>query len=307
MMMKKFFIASLILNVVLGVVVVRQARPAVNQYRLLGTGVGIPVNKEGDAKAYIVHYAGLKTSLESEIAKLAAEGKVGIFLQDVTTGAWMGIDEQETFAPASLLKIPIMMGVMKKIERGEMTLVETIPLVEADYSSESGKLYQQPVGTTFTIERLLEEMVTASDNTAKNALRRQLSDTELNSVFMHVGIQNPYLGSVEDVVSPRGITRLFRALYWSTYLKPELSEKALDMATDTNVEGLISYGVPVEVQVAHKYGEKDKMLSDCGVVYHPRSPYFLCVMTKDMDKLQARDFIRAISEMVYKYVDTKSG
>lgn len=148
-------------------------------------------------------------------------------------------------------------------------------------------------------------MIVDSDNTAQNALIRQLSLSEIDAVFVHVGIPDPYLLDSEHSVSPRNYVRFFKALYYSTFLTPEYSEKALDLATDTQEEDLISKGVPSQIQVAHKFGiVNEKFLHDCGIIYHQKNPYFLCIMTKNMLN-ESYDIIPEISKDVYDYVDSQ--
>lgn len=151
-------------------------------------------------------------------------------------------------------------------------------------------------------------MITFSDNTAKSALSRQLNDEEIDGLFNHVGIA-PYSESVYNrLVSPRGYLRLFKSLYYSTYLSPEMSEFALELTTDTKVESLIPKGVPYEIQVAHKFGYYNNRgqegVHDCGIVYHPRNPYFLCIMTKDLGMQKSIELIPELSKEIFDYVDS---
>jgi beta-lactamase class A len=253
----------------------------------------------------ILHYSGLKEQLEKEIGNFGNENNIGLFLQDSRTGAWLGINEKEGFNPASLLKIPIMMAILKKADRGEINLNDKVKLVAEDLDQNSGQLHQKGAGFEISVWDLLKEMILASDNTAKNALRRQLSETELNAVFAHVGIPNPYFDSSGQMVTPRGYSRMFKSLYFSTFLSNSLSEKALDLTTDSRMENLISAGFPPEIQTAHKYGERPDGISDCGIVYHPQSIYFLCIMTKDIEIPKARELIANSSKIIFDFVSSQ--
>jgi hypothetical protein len=63
--------------------------------------------------------------------------------------------------------------------------------------------------------------------------------------------------------------------------------------------------------VAHKFGirdiagEQEKQFHDCGIVYYPKRPYLLCVMTRGNDIQQAIAFIREVSRRVYDQVDIR--
>lgn len=249
----------------------------------------------------ILHFNNLKPQIEQEIDKFDARENIGIFLQDSQTGAWLGINEREGFNPASLLKVPIMLAVMKKVKLNEISLDDTLEITSEDIDKNSGELYEKGAGYQMSIWKFIEEMILSSDNTAKNVLKRQLTDAELNSVFTHIGIPNPYSQSSDSMVTPRGYTRLFKSLYFSSYLSQELSEKALEITTDTKMENLLSAGIPYEVQVAHKYGERPDGLSDCGIVYHPKNTYYICVMTRNMEIPKAKKLIINLSKITYDF------
>lgn len=194
------------------------------------------------------------------------------------------------------------MAVMKKVERGELDINKKLTIIESDVNNQSETDSHLSAGTKMTVLELLRYMIKYSSNTAKNALKRQLESVEIDEVFNHVGIPNPYQLGGESNTSVRQFTRLFKALYFSTYLAKQSSELILELATETRTESLIAAGVPWEVQVAHKYGEGDKLLHDCGIVYALNNPYFLCIMTNNMEYAKARTLIKQISAEVYSFV-----
>jgi len=268
-----------------------------------------PIDSNNGTTNYILQYQNLKPIIQTEIGKYNdTGGSVGVFVQDAKTGAWLGIHEKTGFYPASILKIPIMMAILKKIQLGEMKLSDTITLTQEDLDSGWGDLYKSGAGAKFTVQQLLEDMIKASDNTAKNALKRQLTLTEIDEVFVHVGIPDPYITDNGQTVSPRDYTRLFKALYYSTFLSPHYSEIALELATNSREEDLISKDLPDGVQVSQKFGIAEEMgvLHDCGVVYHQKNPYFICIMTSGINTAQSEELIPKLSKDVYDYVDKDS-
>jgi hypothetical protein len=68
-------------------------------------------------------------------------------------------------------------------------------------------------------------------------------------------------------------------------------------------------GVPPEIVVSHKFGERHfegdveiEQLHDCGIVYKPNHPYMLCIMTRGHDVRTLAPVIAQISKMVYSHV-----
>lgn len=72
---------------------------------------------------------------------------------------------------------------------------------------------------------------------------------------------------------------------------------------------MTSEGSVNEVKVSHNFGEKSDasegtvQLHDCGIVYYPRHPYLLCVMSKGPNFELRDDVIANISQITFSEVD----
>lgn len=265
----------------------------------------LPLDSNQDPDRILLHFVPLKNDILKQIDGWGDSKKVGIYIQDATTGSWLGINENENFVPASLLKVPIAMAIYKKYELGGINLEDELIVREQDIDVGAGVPERYTVGNSYKVRELLEWMLKISDNTAKNILKGSLDPEELNSVFTHVGINNPYVADSDNqYVSPRQYERIFKALYFSTYLQPNHSQDLLTLLTDTRVEGLLSNKLPWEIQVSHKYGERADSLHDCGIVYNSSKPYFICIMTNGIDIATAKDFISHISLQTYDYFNS---
>lgn len=122
--------------------------------------------------------------------------------------------------------------------------------------------------------------------------------------------------TTSDFMSPRLYSRFYRVLYNSTYLSPSVSEQTLKFLTQKGFPGGLDAGVPDNILVAQKFGERtqndasgnvvDRQLHDCGIVYYEDYPYFLCVMTKGQDFTKLQPIISGISKTVWDYIDSSS-
>ncbi len=281
--------------------------PRDETHRLLSPATAvIPIDSNQESGRPILDLVNLRKTIEEVVGSYGdfEDGRFGFYVQIANVGTWVGISEKEPYMPASLLKVPIAMAVYSAIEHGHLALDQEIVVEETDIDRLAGVPDQYMVGEKKTVQSLLEAMLKVSDNTAKNVLRRQLSPQDLNSVFVHVAIPNPYTngGGEGSSVSPRGFTRLFKALYYSTYLQRDNSQAILSLLTDTRIENLLSQSLPWEVQVAHKYGERNDTLHDCGIVYDDTNPYFICIMTRDIALDAAQAMISRVSLETYKYI-----
>jgi beta-lactamase class A len=88
-----------------------------------------------------------------------------------------------------------------------------------------------------------------------------------------------------------------------------MSEKALSiLSLSQYFQGLVA-GVPNNIKIAHKFGERkfnntgETQLHDCGIIYAPKTPYLLCVMTKTNNNIDsASNVIKKISQTVYQKI-----
>ena len=168
------------------------------------------------------------------------------------------------------------------------------------------------VGQSYSVEYLVEKMLTLSDNGAKNLLLSAFDKKYLDQLFSVMSFSDPNSSTMYEV-SSRKYSHFLRVLYGSSYLNEEHSELILGMLSKSTFKNGLVAGLPKEVLVAHKFGVyeipetvKGKeittvQLHDCGVIYYVSKPYILCVMTKGKDDESLFKIISKVSKMVYNY------
>ncbi|MFA6521315.1 MAG: serine hydrolase [Candidatus Gracilibacteria bacterium] len=243
-------------------------------------------------------------SLREELTKLGKNRRLTIYFEFLNTGANIAVNKELTLWPGSLMKMPIAMAVMKKIEKGEWRLDDELVLLEEDVSPDFGELYKEPVGTRYTIEKLLEEMLINSDNTARTIFMRNLGGEERFNVVDHLGIED-VINENQEVNSKR-YSVFWRALFSASYLSPEHSQKLLEILTETPFENYLALGLPKNVKFTHKIGvnEPKNIYADSGIVFVPNRPYILTVMMEERDKNQMEYLMKLISKKTYDYVSS---
>ena len=260
-------------------------------------------------------FASLSPLRESLIDYLSQnEQKAAFYIEDLNTGAWAGWNEKEDFLPLSLLKVPVAMGIMKKIDRGEWTLDKTFPL-EVKYKTEDfGTLWKEPDNSLVSLKRLIEEMLENSDNTAANLLFDKLTNQERADIYDHIGIANPEEEFQFDPAAPRfkkikpkDLANIFRALYNATYLTRPSSSFILETLTKTKFDKT-AMELPGDVKYAHKIAnyldpaQKElESFHDCGIVYYPQHPYLTCIMTQSSDIDKSIMTITEMNKKIYQF------
>lgn len=231
--------------------------------------------------------------------------RIGVYFEFLNTGANISINQETRFWPASLSKMPTALVVMKKIERGQWKLSNELILMYEDRNDAFGTLYKKPAGTKLTIEALLKELIINSDDTAHRILIRNLSGEEFEEMLSALGMEEMY---DEDYnITAKEYSRIFRALYSSSFLKREYSQMLLSWLSDTQFNEFLDSGIPDTVPFAHKIGEHDPQQTylDSGIVYVPNRPYLITVMVDAAEgggRETAKKIMQDISTAAYAYV-----
>lgn len=277
------------------------ARPFVNPYPLIDPARSIVAQEH-----FFSTIEPLRKDLKGLAAKYGNEGtRVGIYFEYLNTGANVSINQEERFWPASLSKMPTAFAVMKKIEEGAWNLDSEMVLFYEDRDDRFGELYKKPVGTRFTVEQLLKELLINSDNTAHRILVRNLSGADYEAVIEALGMEELY--DKEYNITAKEYSRIFRSLYNASYLNRENSETILQWSSESRFDDLLAAGIPSSVRFSHKIGEeyKEVVFLDSGIIYVPNRPFLLTVMV-DASKAggyeRARDIMREIARAAYEYV-----
>jgi beta-lactamase class A len=238
--------------------------------------------------------------------------KVGVYYRELDDGYWFSIGDTEKFIPASMRKLPLMIALLKQAET-ETKLLERVVTFDLsnDYNlNQNFKPTQTLVfGNTYTIRDLIYRMIVYSDNNAFTFLTKVVDPVLFDKVYSNLRLLNPRVTKDDEFLSVQTYESFFRILYNASYLTRDSSDWALDILSKSEFRtGLVS-GVPSAIKVSHKFGEKSDaaegtvQLHDCGIIYYPRHPYLLCVMSKGPNFEVLDDVIAEISRLAFTEVD----
>lgn len=243
---------------------------------------------------------------------------VSVYFRDMNNGPWFGINSEATFSPASLLKLPLAVAYYKLNERTPGIMQKTITYKGPD-SSWPAIIQTIPpkqslqAGQVYSIEELIRRMLSYSDNLSYYILFSNIQPEDLQQVYSDFNLNLNGPGAADDsTVTVKGYSSFFRILYNASYLNQQDSEKVLSLLAGSDFNQGLADGVPANVSVAHKFGEREldgsplDQIHDCGIVYYPTHPYLLCVMTQGLNIDKQISAIKQISSLVYQQVDTQA-
>ncbi len=255
-------------------------------------------------------------TLNADLAQMSErykqEGKVeniSIWVRDLSTRQWAAYNEHETYAPASLLKLPLLLAYYKIAELDPSILQDRLTYQPNDENDGYIKpSHTLTPGTEYSVEELLQQMIRSSDNNPIRSLAEHISPQIINNTLTDLGLQITNSSDTFQFVTAKTYANVFRILHNASYLDRDYSEKALDLLTTVEYRGM-SKPLPPTVRVAHKFGERELInnegvvsgvqLHDCGVVYKKSSPFSLCVMTQGKDFMTLSTVIEEVSKAVY--------
>lgn len=252
------------------------------------------LNQQKDLK---ISYQDMKPPLIQAINN--TNGTFAIYFEDLTTGAWLGINEKQKYMPISLVKLPLLVATLKKVERDNLSLEQKVTIKKEFLDDKSGTLYLKGAGYQLSVKDLLIYLINESDNTAFHTLLNVTSVEEFEAARIAMGL--PKI-NIPEKISPKDYGNMLRSLYLSTYLRRSFSELALSLMMETTFRDQIPAGLPNDIKVSHKVGFDlpSGYFHDCGIVYY-KNPYILCIMSSGSNQEEANRVISNVSRIIYTY------
>ena len=191
------------------------------------------------------------------------------------------------FQAASIIKIGIMNCLLEGAQRHLWCLDETTAAIPAEeVVGGAGVLHELNRGHRFSLRELCRLMMVVSDNTASNALVRQIGMGNLNEFFSTHGYQasmqrffmSPVVNARDNRMTALSAAQMLRDIYCESYLSPENREFAQGCLRRQQYREKLPLHLDERVVVGHKTGELDGVRHDAAVV-ESKEPYCLVVFT----------------------------
>ena len=256
-----------------------------------------------DQNDILINFVPLRQAIRDYLGKVT--DPIGLYFEYLPSGNSIGINDQMEVRLASLIKIPVAMGIYKQIELDNLSRDSVLTIKKENINKQFGDLWKRGIGAKITVSEAIDLSLKSSDNTAARTLTSALPEGAIDDVFDSLDIVKDKKDNL-PVITPKNYTSILRSLYLSSYLTREHSNEILKLLTKTNFNDALPAGVEMKVPVAHKIGVFDvdtaeKVFSDCGIIYVPNRPYILCIMMEAPEN-KAKEHLVYISKMVYGYI-----
>lgn len=316
-MLKKLFLLSIVVNIILiGIFVksnyfqkqtvsevnINNPQTLYSRYPLLSKRVLLEFKQD-----ILINFLGLRKEMNDQLSPYG--DTFGVYFEYLPTGSSINVNGSLEFNAASLFKLPVVMAYVRSQERLGLTNDPEVTIQPSQIDKEFGDLWKKGAGYKIKMSDAIRLALENSDNTAAKVIADNVTDDDFAQVYQNldISLQTDNKGAI---LTAKNYTSVLKALYFSSVLDRGDSEKILELLTKTKFSDKLVSGVPFGIKVAHKIGNfidtKDKMeaFTDCGIVYIPKRPYALCMVSKT-DANIARERMQLLSKTIYDFVSLR--
>lgn len=224
-----------------------------------------------------------------EVSAREFPGRAGIVWRHVPSGAEAAVGAAESFEAASLVKLPILVELFRRVEAGGLQLNEELVFDEEFRVGGSGVLKDRPAGTRVRLDELARLMIVESDNAATDMLLEKLGPDRIEAAMQGLGLRDTTVrrrifdfeaidAGRDNLTSPADIARLLDLI-----ARDEVPGAAAmrEILAGQKRKDMIPAGLPPGTPVAHKTGELTGVLHDAGIVTSPGGDYIVVLMGQE--------------------------
>ena len=269
----------------------------------------VPTTAAGKSQVLWDHLKGTIAGVQQHL-----DGVLGVAILDLTSGEQLLVNADEVFPQASSIKIAVLAELYRQSHEGAR-LDDGYVVRKEDLVADSDIMGGLTPGVTRLTNRdLATMMIAVSDNAATNVLIDRVGMDNVNRMLSSQGLAHTQLRRKmmdlkaagegrENVSTPREMMTLLERLYRGQIVAAPLLEDFWTMLA-THKHSWLPRGLPSDLRIADKPGELEGVRADSGVVFLPRRPYVICVMTTYLaSERDGEDAISAISSATYGTFD----
>ena len=247
----------------------------------------------------------------------ALNGVLGVATIDLTSGRVFVYNGEAQFPTASSIKIPIMIQMFRDARAGKFAWTDQVTLAVKDNVGGSEGPLQEKLNrgaVTLSIRELVEHMIVYSDNTATNRCIDIVGMARVNELLAEFGLRSTHLRRKmmdvaaaargdENVSTPLELARVVERLYRGTAADPESCREMLGIMKKVN--HWMRPVIPPSIEVASKPGDLDGVRCEVGLVYLPKHPFIVNVMSTYLD--ENANPVGKVTGIVFDYFNKLAG
>jgi len=252
-------------------------------------------------------------------------GDIGVYVHDLSKNKIVEVNADTIFPTASIVKIPILLGIMHKIETSQLQYHQRLTYTDSLFYSEGDDILSSfKNGTSIELSKVLMLMLTISDNCASLWLQGLAgSGVAINQILDSAGIKDTRVNSRTPgrelnrskygwgQTTPREISNIMERIVKGEMLSKESDAKMLRLLGRQYWDEEALSQIPPGVFTADKNGAVDASRDE--VVYvNGKHPYIFSIFTKNNKdrtwetKNEAWVLTRKLSALLWNYYNPNS-
>ena len=222
-------------------------------------------------------------------------GDIGIYIKNLKTGKTVAINADTIFPTASIVKISILIGLMDKINRGELFYDSAFVYKDSLLYAGEDILGSFKNDEKILLKKIIMLMLTTSDNTASLWLQSLAGKgTRINEILDSIGLRDTRINSRTPgreanrskygwgQTTPSEMGKLFEMIYNNQVFSPAACERMMRcLGRNYWDENEAISQIPPGIEVFSKNGCVDASRSEVLLVNAPHNPYVFCIFTKN--------------------------
>ena len=249
--------------------------------------------------------------------------ELGISFWDAQTTIQWSYNADHYFHAASTMKLAVLLGVFRQIDRGELALDSPVHVRNRftsivnqepfmlDLGRDADPDVYGHLGKTLTIRELAYWMITKSSNLATNLLvdvvgidtiQHALDELAIDGVRILRGVEDQaaFDAGLNNEVTANGLLKMLRVIAEEKAYSENASREMLAIMLDQQYRSGIPAGLPKAARVAHKTGNISTVHHDAGIVFlEGRKPYVLVILTQFSAEKGRSSAVAEVSRDIY--------
>ena len=247
------------------------------------------------------------------------DGRAGVYIKDLVTGQELAINADTLYPTASMIKVPIMVALFDRIDRGDLDYQQELVYVDSLFYSDADITGELRDSATVLLSEMVMLSISRSDNTASLWLQ-ELAGTgvTINEWLAAHGFEGTRMNSRTPgrrgdwevfgwgQTTPREMARLMEMIWRGRAVSPAASEEMLRVLQRPYFDDEAISQIPPSIQVASKSGAVSASKSEVVLVHAPSGPYLFCVITADQSDTrwaadnEGYELIRGVSRILWQ-------
>lgn len=252
------------------------------------------------------------------------QGDIGIYVKHLKSNKEVAVNADTLFPTASIVKVPILVGVFDKIAKGELKLSQSYKYDAKRVYGGSGLMQFYKDSAQTDLSTMISLMLTYSDNVTSIWLQELAGGgLAINPIMDQLGLKQTKVNSRtagrEDIwkvygwgqTTPREMSQLFELISKGQVISPQYSDKMFRYLKNQFYNERSLSQIPAHINTIAKTGSLNAARGETILVNAPSGDYVFCILTnnnKDQswgNSNEAEELTKKLSNLIWNHFEPK--